>query len=182
MYSEAGSHRPWPLGSSRWQLASHKPRLGLSFLGSLRSHKPVSTRVPALRAARAGRAPFRLEPVLPAPPPSPLPTYKYKPRAKQRKARAQSWLREEGKTGACARALTCGKRCRGCASRACPVCSSRRRSSDAASGKEAGAWSWAAVQAQRGLAPPAAAPRQAAQACRISPGPILPEPRPSPFS
>ena len=36
MYSEAGYHRPCPLGSSRWQLASHKPRLGLSFLGSLR--------------------------------------------------------------------------------------------------------------------------------------------------
>ena len=36
-----------------------------------------------------------------------------------------------------ARALTCGRRCRGCASLACPACSSRRRSSDAASGEEA---------------------------------------------
>ena len=42
MYSDAGSHRPCPLGSRRWQLASHKPRLGLSFLGSLRSRRPVS--------------------------------------------------------------------------------------------------------------------------------------------
>lgn len=45
-----------------------------------------------------------------------------------------------------ARALTCGRRCHDCASRAYPECSSRRRSSDAASGEEAGAWSRAAVR------------------------------------
>lgn len=49
MYSDAGSHKPWPLGSSRWQLASHKPRLGLSFLGSLWKE------MPRLRVSRVSR-------------------------------------------------------------------------------------------------------------------------------
>lgn len=78
-----------------------------------------------------------------------------------------------------ARALTCERRCRGCASRAYPECSSRRRSSDAASGEEAGAWSRADVRTRRGLAPPAAAPIRAALAFRVSPGPISPQPLPS---
>lgn len=49
MYSDAGSHKPWPLGSSLWQLANHKPRLGLSFFGSLWKE------MPRLRVSRVSR-------------------------------------------------------------------------------------------------------------------------------
>lgn len=56
MYSEAGSHRPCPLGSSRWQLASHKPRLGLSFLGSLRGPR-ARERDGKVRPAHTARGP-----------------------------------------------------------------------------------------------------------------------------
>lgn len=216
MYSDAGSHRPWPLGSSRWQLASHKPRLGLSFLGSLRGHKPVS---PTGKAGPAHAAPRpradtacaqtrklrppeekRLaehhhvgetrsswpgqadRPSSPTQPPTQAPPRPQK-RVRSGSARRQDGRMRRGPSARRrARALTCGKRCRGCASRACPVCSSRRRSSDAASGEEAGARSRAAVGARRGFAPQAATPLQAAPEWRVFPGSISPEPRPSLFS
>lgn len=218
MYSDAGSHKPWPLGSSRWQLASHKPRLGLSFLGSLQSHEPVSpwaaprscrpssrdgTRWPhpccqetsppphrestarlgaqgrkqaskeksaqrqsadkSQRGPKAGgppALPFLSRPNPPCSAPSILlhPQTQGSPQpekdacaivapcaGKHERMRTRILARQH------ARALTCGRKCRGCASRACPVCSSRRRSSDAASGEKAGVWSRAVVRAQRGL-------------------------------
>lgn len=83
-----------------------------------------------------------------------------------------------GGAGACASgparagAPTCGRRCRGCASRACPVCSSRRRSSDAASGAEAGARS----QRPPGSRPP---PRSGGRGLESLPGPTSPSPAPA---
>lgn len=70
-----------------------------------------------------------------------------------------------------ARALTCGRRCRGCGSHACLVCSSRRRSSVAASGDGAG--TGLAGGREDCLHAPAAAPAR-------GPEPVAPAAEPGP--
>lgn len=179
MYSDAGSHRPCPLGSSRWQLASHKPRLGLSFLGSLRGPR-ARERDGKVRPAHTARGP-------PANPARALPGRQARPASSRSAgaAPARCAPRQSPAPGAKARARrrggrmrkrpcapTCGRRCRGCASRACPVCSSRRRSSDAASGAEAGARS----QRPPGSRPP---PRSGGRGLESLPGPTSPSPAPA---
>lgn len=117
------------------------------------SYRPRTSSEPCPRADQEAEAPREIQvhsassrsadaaetrsrgpsPARPGPHPSPAPI------AKARARRRDGRMRKGPSARRRARALTCGKRCRDCASRACPVCSSRRRSSDAASGAEAGA-------------------------------------------
>ena len=140
------------------------------------SYRPGTSNEPCPRADQEAEAPGKIQvysassrsadaaesrspgpsPARPGPHPSTAPS------AKARARRRDGRMRKGPSARRRARALTCGKRCRDCASRACPVCSSRRRSSDAASGAEAGA------RSRRGPGP-GRHPTQAARAWRVSP-------------